>query len=337
MQFTHKYLAIVLITCLSHLFASAKAENFASFIDGVKQTAMQEGVSNKTLKKYLYHLPEPKPAHKNKQIQKERHRAESVYTFHQYLQNLITKQKLKEGLKLYHQQQPLLRQVSARYGVAPEIITSLWGMESYFGHVQGKFPLILSLAYLAYDKETKSKYFREQLIAALKMLDQPKVIHQQLISSFDGGMGQAQLEPESYLAYAVDYDGDGLANIWTSKADVFASIANYLEQNGWKKNLKWGWPVKLPKHFNASLAGKRHQHPISYWRNHGVKLIDGKSLLAMPGNTAIILPHDKEAPAFLVTHNFFVLMRWNHTIYEALATGIFANQLGPSELSTGPR
>ncbi|GAG99485.1 unnamed protein product, partial [marine sediment metagenome] len=208
----------------------------------------------------------------------------------------------------------------------PRFIIALWGIESNYGRYTGSFPLIRSLAILGYHHH-RAKFYQRQLLDALVMLDRPKVIPEQLKSAWDGGMGQTQFEPAAYLTYGVDFDNDGLANIWTSLPDVFASIANFLHKNGWNGKENWGIPVKLPKNFPADKAGLPGKNSISYWRHLGVTQNNGQPLQEVSGNTVILLPSGIKGQGYLIYPNFRKLMRWNNIIFEGLCVGILADSI----------
>lgn len=327
---------IILIFVAIWLRKDVRAKNqtndFDSFITEIKNEALQAGVSKRTVDRYLDNMKPPKKLKKTKTIKDETHQAQAILTFNEYTKQLIPKSKVLEAKQKYRQHKNLLMQVNQRYGVPPQIIIALWGIESNFGRDMGQFPIIRTLTLLAYSHH-RSAFFRKQLTDALKILDQKNIIPQMKYSAFDGGMGQTQFEPSSYLSYAVDFDNNGLKNIWTSLPDVFASIANYLHLNGWDPGHTWGIEVSLPKNFPIQEADFQNQKPISYWKKLGVKQIDGSPLPNVQGKTAIIVPDNKLSPAFLAYPNFNVLMRWNYTTFESLSVGIFASEIADIPLS----
>jgi membrane-bound lytic murein transglycosylase B len=192
--------------------------------------------------------------------------------------------------------------------------------------IRKSFIISLFIAILAFQKH-RSAFYRKQLIAALTILDAKKIIPQELKSTFDGGMGQPQFEPSVYLQYAVDFDGDGFKDIWTSMPDAFASIANYLMKNGWQPGQPWGFKIKLPSHFPAQLTGRANKHPIKVWQDLGVTLTNGEPLPNLHGNTAVLLPSGANGTAYIVCCNFYALMNWNNTTFESLVVGLLADSL----------
>ena len=167
-------------------------------------------------------------------------------TQEQYLARVISDQRIMRGRELFAEHRPLLDEVSGKYGVPPQYIVALWGIETSYGDNTGGFSVVESLATLAYDGR-RSEYFRGELINALKILDGGHIAAYDMSGSWAGAMGQCQFMPGSFLSYAEDYDGDGRRDIWDTQADIFASIANYLRQNGWNADrdnnfnvlLKW--------------------------------------------------------------------------------------------------
>lgn len=323
------YLFFILMTgfLISCSQTSASQENeFKKFIESVKKEASQLGVSQNTIDRYLNNVKLPKPLKKTPEVKEQTHQAQAELTFQEYLNRLVPEGKKRRAKREFEKNKTALWEVSERYHVQPQIIVALWGLESDFGDDMGDFPLIDSLAILAFHHH-RSSFYRRQLIDALRILDAGPIIPQMLKSSFDGGMGQIQFEPETYMSYAVDFNGDGFKNIWTNLPDSFASIANFLQKNGWDGDQTWGIEVKLPDNFNKSLAGRDNKKSISFWKKQGVTQLNGQPLKDIKGKAAILLPDDIKGPAFLVYPNFYVLLRWNDTTFEGLAAGLLANSI----------
>jgi len=316
-------------------YADAKKTAQVSFKDYIKQVAKQaekKGVKEETINQYLLSITPPKAPKKSKQVKDLKHEAQDVLTFKQYMAQFITKDKIAQGRKLYKKHLPLLKKVQRTYHVQPEFIVAIWGIESDFGKFTGNFPLVRSLALVSYAKPD-SAYLKTQLIDALIMLDRPVVIPQQLKSAFDGGMGQTQFEPSSYLQYGVDFDHTGFSDIWTSLPDVFASISYFLQQNGWVGQQPWGMPVTLPENFDKNNEGLKVKKFNRDWNSLGVRQLNGKKLPALPGKTSILTLPWKGSPTFLVFQNFRTLLDWNNTNLEALAIGYLADAIVNQEPS----
>ena len=320
------FIAIIIIVAASITFAVTKKQSFEQYINGVKKEAISLGVSKKTADKYLSNLKPPKPPKKPTLVRLQTHQAQTVLRFKKYKNQFINKADLPYARQQYIKNQTLIKRVQKDYQVPGQIIVALWGIESDYGRYTGDFPLINSLAILGY-RHHRSKFYHRQLLDALIMLNRPKVIPEQLKSAWDGGMGQAQLEPAAYLAYAVDYDKNGFKNIWTSLPDVFASIANFLHQNGWNGKQGWGIPVKVPKNFPIKQAGDSFNYTVKHWQQLGVRQKDGESLPKVSGKTSILMPDGMKGDAYLAYPNFKVLLRWNNTVFEGLSTGILSDRI----------
>lgn len=148
-----------------------------------------------------------------------------------------------------------------------------------------------------------------------------------MIGSWAGAMGQTQFMPSVYLAHAVDGDGDGVADLWGSVADAFASAASFLSSLGWKSGWRWGREVLLPEGFDYALAGRDRRRPLEEWHRLGVTTTDGRPIAALPEKAALLVPAGRRGPAFLVYENFDVLMRWNRSEHFALAVGILSDRI----------
>jgi membrane-bound lytic murein transglycosylase B len=224
------------------------------------------------------------------------------------------------------QHRVLLQRVSSDYGVPARFVVALWGLETNFGDYQGEYPVIDALATLAYD-ERRGALFRKQLLAALRIVDEGHQNPANLKGSWAGAMGQVQLMPTTFLDYAVDYDGDGRKDIWSSLPDAFASAANYLKRAGWRSGQTWGREVQIPASLNGdrrALAGRRS---LRDWRGAGVVRIDGGALPRADMRGKIVLPAAKSPDAFLVYSNFETILRWNQSTFFAISVGAFADEI----------
>ena len=217
-------------------------------------------------------------------------------------------------------------EISKRYGVQPRFIVALWGIESSFGEGSGKFPVVAALATLAYDGR-RSAFFRRELMNALKIIDQDHFDPKDMLGSWAGAMGQSQFMPSSFLLYAVNYSGDGRRDIWHSRPDVFASIANYLSQSGWHGDESWGRAVRLPAKFDPALIGLNVRKSMREWQRLGVQRSDGGVLPARDTVASVLRPGGEDGPALLVFDNFRVLMKWNSSSYFASAVGFLADSM----------
>lgn len=230
---------------------------------------------------------------------------------------LIGKRKLKKNL-------PLLSEIGSKYGVSPCVITSLWGLETSYGSFMGKFPVIQSLSTLAYDTR-RSDFFRMQLLYALEILNGGHVDAAHFKGEWAGASGHPQFLPSSWHKYAVDYDGDGRKDIWTSYPDVFASIANYLAKNGWQANQPWAIYVKDTGRANDLINAKK-QLTVNEWRKLGLKTLSGHAW-PTDGSLKADLIRPDGGPDILVFNNFRVIMKWNRSTYYAGTVGYLAEKI----------
>jgi membrane-bound lytic murein transglycosylase B len=221
-------------------------------------------------------------------------------------------------------QAALLNPIGQHYGVDWRVVVGIWGLESSFGAITGKYGIVEALATLAYDGR-RAAYFRTELINALHILNHRDVTPPGMTGSWAGAMGQPQFMPSSYLRYAVDWDGDGKRDIWTSLGDVFASIANYLAKSGWRAGQPWGQPVRLPPGFDAADAGRSHMRRLGEWQAAGVRRSDGRVFSRDDVLGAVVLPDGAGGEAFMVYANFNAIRRYNPSDYYALAVGLLGN------------
>lgn len=249
-----------------------------------------------------------------KTLRLDKSQPETRLTFSKYRKTRGDNYRIKLGQNKYKRYHNILEEVGDNYGVDPCFITAIWGIESSYGHFMGNFPVIKSLASLAYDNR-RSEFFRKELLLALEILQEGHVSFADYKGEWAGGSGQSQFLPSSFKRYAVDYDQDGHKDIWKTKPDVFASIANYLHQNGWTANQPWGTEVVLPRRFDRSLIGYEHSRPVEEWQQLGVRSKSGSELPYFPSNAAVIEPYG--GPPLLVYDNFRVLLKYNNSTFYA--------------------
>jgi membrane-bound lytic murein transglycosylase B len=208
--------------------------------------------------------------------------------------------------------------------VQPRFIVALWGIETSYGSYTGDFSVIAALATLAYEGR-RAAFFRQELLQALRIIDQGDITADRMIGSWAGAMGQSQFMPSSYVAHAVDYDGDGRRDIWGSLPDVFASIAKYLAAAGWNDRHTWGREVRLPGDLAGELAGLEVTKPLPEWQGLGIRRAGGEDLPMVALDASLVRTDDGQGPAYLVYRNFRVLMAWNRSTYFALTVGQLAD------------
>lgn len=302
---------------------TTQADEFERFLNEIRVEAIQHGISQKTIDAHLSGLTlQSKPLHRIK------HQAHKELTFEEYQSLLISKDRVAAGQNFYKENLELLQKIEKEYHVQPGILTAIFGIESMYGNKLGTSPMVPSLATLAFQHH-RSSFFRGQLIAALKILDNPNIIPEATLSTYDGGMGLPQFEPTTYLQYAVDFEKTGFKNIWTSIPNALASIANYLNKMGWKDSETWGVEVKVSHDIPSDLANNiKEERTLEEWNKLGIRTIKGDELSSkLSPKASLLLPDGPKGRAFLVFHNFKVLLRWNNIHQEGLTIGMLANQL----------
>ena len=319
-----RYLAFLLIVVgLSMgLVCNSNAEEFSTWLDKLKTEAKLQGISQKTIDSSLIGI-KPIP----RVIQLDRKQPEFTLTFADYLKRVVSDRRIRIGKSKLKEHKELLREISSKYGVQSRYIVALWGIETDFGRITGGFPVISSLATLAYDGR-RSKFFRKELLLALKIIDGGHILAKDMIGSWAGAMGQNQFMPSSFHAYAVDYDKDGSKDIWRTLPDIFASIANYLSKSGWRSDQTWGRAVSLPKKFPHKFLGRKLKKPLSEWQKLGVRKLSGQDLPKRNLLSSIIRPERGHiGPAFAIYKNYDVILKWNRSNYFATAVGILSDKI----------
>lgn len=313
-----------LLTSIPALIATpalAQSGGFSAFLDSVRAQARRAGISAATLQRALFGLQPD-----SKVLEHERHQPEFTLTWAQYRTLLVTDQRIQAGRAAWQRNRAIFQQVQQTYGVSPAVILGIWGLESSFGLKTGDFRVVDALATLGW-ASSRSSFFRSELIAALHILDAGDVTPARMTGSYAGAMGQPQFMPSSYLRYAVDIEGTGRPDIWTSTPDVLASIANYLLRSGWHAGETWGQPVTLPPTFNTGLTGRDNRRPLEDWLRMGVRPTSGRVLAYANQSAAVVQPDGPGGEAFLAYANFTAIRRYNPSDFYALAVGLIGNDI----------
>ncbi|MEK1906238.1 MAG: lytic murein transglycosylase [Pseudomonas sp.] len=241
----------------------------------------------------------------------------------EYLEGATSPIRVRKGQALLVEHSTTLAAIEQRYGVDREVLVAIWGMESSFGQFTGDKSVIRSLATLAYEGR-RSQFAEDQLLAALQILQHGDTNPSGMLGSWSGAMGQTQFIPTTYMTHAVDFDGDGRRDIWTSSADALASAAHYLQASGWQKGRPWGFEVALPSGFDYALADTEVRKTYAEWATFGVK---GTPAGVAPGDSAyLLLPAGHRGPAFLVFANFRAILKYNNSSSYALAVGLLSQR-----------
>jgi len=302
---------------------TAKADPvFDRFIAEVREEAAAQGISERHLANLDRLTPEPEITRLASS------QPEYVKPIWAYLDHLITPNRLTLGRENLNAYRPYLDKLEAQYGVPVGILVAIWGVETNYGSNKGSFHVLQALATLGYEGR-RAKFGRQQLLAALQILQSGDVTINNFYGSWAGAMGHTQFIPTTYLAYAADGTGDGKRDVWTSPQDALASTANYLKVSGWQRAMPWGFEVVLPENFDYGVAGLDQRASAARWRERQVRAARGtKTLADSLGEMSLFLPSGHRGPAFLVTQNFRALLRYNTAPAYALAVGRLSERFG---------
>lgn len=243
-----------------------------------------------------------------------------------YLAGLVDEERVADGLAMLEAHRDLLARVEAEYGVDPATVVAVWGVESDYGRITGKRPLLQSLSTLSCFGR-RQEFFRGEFLALLRLLHDGDLSDPGLTGSWAGAFGHTQFMPSTYVRIAVDFDGDGRRDLVGSIPDALASTANYLRRGGWQPGRPWGWEVRLPPGFDAGLAGRTKRRPLADWAARGLTRVDGAALQATDTPAALLLPAGPRGPAFLVFRNYDAIYSYNAAESYALAIATLADRL----------
>tara|TARA_R110000868_G_scaffold128417_1_gene336461 strand:- start:7463 stop:8743 length:1281 start_codon:yes stop_codon:yes gene_type:complete len=297
-------------------------EGFADWLTGFRVDALKAGIMGKTFDRAMAGVTPDLDV-----VSSDQNQPEFVKPVWVYINGALSDKRVARGKLLLVENKSLLERLEKAYGVDRHTVVAIWGLESNFGDFMGSQRVVRSLATLAYEGRRK-EYGRSQLIAALKIIQAGDVGPEGLLGSWAGAMGQTQFIPTTYLAHAVDFDGDGKRNIWTSRADTLGSTAHYLEVSGWERGANWGYEVTTPTGFDYAQADMAVKKSVDGWQKLGVKRVDGKPFAAKDATAAgaIFLPAGHKGPAFLVLNNFKTILSYNASTSYALAVSLLADR-----------
>lgn len=330
---------ILLIVMLStSLFVNAVQSTeagFEQYIKTLKVEALAQGFQQSLIESSFANVEFHQRA-----VNADRSQPETVETLDTYLPKRVPDWKVNKARALYKKHQLLLTQIGEKYSVQPRFIVALWGLETNFGRIMGNYNVISALSTMAYEGRREA-FFKKQLWAALTILEQGHINVDQMKGSWAGAMGQNQFMPTSFNAYAVDSDGDGKKDIWANQADVFSSMANYLQKEGWDNEITWGRQVKLPANFDISLAipkntgsrkkwlkaWRKREKTLSQWQALGIRRSDGTDLPKVDIQAALIFPDDENGRVYLAYDNYKSLMHWNLSYYFVSSVGHLSDRI----------
>jgi lytic murein transglycosylase len=249
-----------------------------------------------------------------------------------YLAGLVDDQRIADGQARLAELAAVLTEIEKKFGIDPQTLVALWGVETDYGRNMGKRPLVRSLATVSCFG-ARQRYFRSELVATLRILQSGDVRPELLVGSWSGAFGHTQFMPTTFQRLAVDLDGDGRRDIVGSVPDALASSANYLRDKGWTAGQPWGYEVRLPAKFDGP-SGRRVKRALAQWSKAGVRKIDG-TVLTGSGTAALLLPAGADGPAFIVFRNFDAIYSYNAAESYALAIALLSDRLrGAGPLKT---
>ena len=319
-NFIFSLVGIFLVAISTPSFAAQ--EPFDQWLPKLKAEARENGISQATIDDAFANVKLIE-----KGVKLDRKQPEVVQTFQEYMAQRLPQSLIDSGKAMLNQNRTVLEEVGRKFGVQPRFIVALWGVETRYGKYTGGFSVIDALTTLAYDNR-RAAYFRKELLLALKILDENHIALADMKGSWAGAMGQSQFMPSSFVNFAVDYDADGRRDIWTTKADVFASAANYLSRSGWKYDQTWGREVRLPKGFDLSLVDLKVAKPMSEWEALGVTKANGGPLPSRQLVGSLVQPKGGNGQTFLVYNNYRTILKWNRSTYFAMSVGQLADLIG---------
>jgi membrane-bound lytic murein transglycosylase B len=306
---------------------------FAAFVHDFRSVALAQGIKPETYDRSMAGIARnPKVEQANLQ------QPEFVKPIWEYLDTAVSDKRVATGAQLLAANTPMLDKLHTRFGVPPEYLVAIWGMESNYGEAMGHLNMFEALATLAYDGP-RADFGRKELIAAMKMEERENLDPKQMTSSWAGAFGQTQFVPSSFLTNAVDGDGDGKIDLWHSPADALASTALLLANAGWKDAQPWGFEVTLPAGFDYADADIDAIKPVAEWKKLGVHKANGEQITIGDRPASILIPAGAHGPAFMVFDDFRTVLKYNNAQSYALAVCLLAERIkgGGPVIAAWPR
>lgn len=311
--------ALLLLSLSLNASAADNPLSWNDFIANLRTEALAENIRPEVFDQAFanVHAPSIKVLHLDKTQPEKR------LSYLEYRNSRIDPYRIQLGRQQYERKQAVLNKINSQYGVSPCFILSIWGLETSYGHFKGNFPVIQSLATLAYNPR-RGAFFHKELLTALHMLNDGSVRLEDFKGEWAGASGHCQFMPSAWKKYGVSYSGQGTADIWNNTDDALASIANYLQKNGWHPDQPWAIEVSLPAGIDPALLSINVTKPVKEWLALGVKTASGyfpdKSWQA-----SLINPDG--GPAYMVFDNFKTLRKWNRSNYYVGSLGYLAEEI----------
>ena len=313
--------ALALTLSLTAPAAAVTQGEMDRWVAGFRADALAQGIRADVFDAAFAGLtPDPKV------VRLDRKQPEFVKPIWEYLKSAVSETRIANGRKKLAAHRDVLARIEQAYGVDAGVVLGIWGLESAYGAFYGDHDVIRALATLAVDGR-REKFAREQIVAALRIIQQGDVGADGLKGSWAGAMGHVQFIPTSYHAYAVDFTGDGRRDLWSDDpSDALASAANYLARRGWRPGQPAFIPVRLPRGVDwAALDGSKR--PASHWATIGVTRMDG-SAVPDHGPAGVIIPAGARGPAFMTFHNFGVIKTYNNADSYAMGVAELGRRIG---------
>ena len=250
-------------------------------------------------------------------------------TWERYKKIFITQKRIKEGVAYHKKNYKILQEIEKKYGVPSEVIVAFLGVETNYGKGTGRVKVLDSLATLALQHPRRSKYFKAQLIYFIVLTYQNKLDFNSLYGSYAGAMGAPQFMPESYIKLGVDYNKDGKVDLWNNKYDIYASIANYLVKNGWKKNEAIYSKIKIKDVYVNDIFKDGDVKTVSIENTRLKKILKSNNLNS--GKKYLILLSKKNKEYKLGYKNFKVIMSYNPSTFYAMVVSELSEKISQNK------
>ncbi len=255
--------------------------------------------------------------------------AERTLKWHEYRKIFLSQERINAGVKFWGEHEQNIARISKDYGVAPEMIVAIIGVETFFGRITGKHRVLDALSTLAFAYPPRAKFFRKELEQFLLLAREEGVEPSVALGSYAGAMGSPQFIPSSYRAYAVDESADGKRDLWSNWADVIGSVANYFSRHGWRDNEPVVSQATLGTQFSGGKPTRRPKLNSTVGDLSQLGYVFAGDL---PGDAAALAMHlegEQGQEYWVGFHNFGVITRYNRSILYAMA----AHQLGQEILT----
>jgi len=307
---------ILSVLLMVFAFANNEQEKYLEWAKEFKKTLhLKYKIKNKTIKKIF----------KNTMLleyvmHKDKNQLHQKVSFSEYVNHMVSKSRIEVGKEKFLENQKLLLKVQKKYKVNAKVIVALWGIESFYGKLQGKHLIIDAILSLIYDGR-RAKFFTKELLNTIKILEQNNLQKSQIIGSWAGAMGACQFMPSTYISYAIDGDGDGVKNIWSNKSDIFSSIANLISKGRYRINE----PIAVEIQPVNSFA-KNKKFSLRYLEKLGIRYKNKKDIKGVSKNTKVTI-REFDKRHFLIFDNFKIIKRWNNSDFFAMSVAFLSQKI----------